>query len=129
MRSPYVLDLRNSPYDYVIACELLLAAGEYHRCEIFDISFQASLSDKELRLALDFSPMYKKLVECGTTKIWEISQTGFLRVSARYIPSPVAVSPEITSDGLIALIKVIKDRTSSREKSSMLDVSRAALIQ
>ncbi|RHY22496.1 hypothetical protein DYB25_003448, partial [Aphanomyces astaci] len=133
-QSPYELHLHTSPYDYVIACEVV-AAAVARRCELFDVSFEPATDEVDLehhakkhaaQQPLEFSDQVQGLVEKGSTKLFHLRRRGILRISARYVPWRIQLTNDVTPDGLRNVIKIIRDRISTREMCSMLEV-RATL--
>ncbi|ETV69405.1 hypothetical protein, variant 1 [Aphanomyces astaci] len=135
-QSPYELHLHTSPYDYVIACEVV-AAAVARRCELFDVSFEPATDEVDLehhakkhavQQPLEFSDQVQGLVEKGSTKLFHLRRRGILRISARYVPWRIQLTNDVTPDGLRNVIKIIRDRISTREMCSMLEVATTDLF-
>ncbi|RHZ01068.1 hypothetical protein DYB35_005405 [Aphanomyces astaci] len=135
-QSPYELHLHTSPYDYVIACEVV-AAAVARRCELFDVSFEPATDEVDLehhakkhaaQQPLEFSDQMQGLVEKGSTKLFHLRRRGILRISARYVPWRIQLTNDVTPDGLRNVIKIIRDRISTREMCSMLEVATTDLF-
>ncbi|KDO32993.1 hypothetical protein SPRG_02684 [Saprolegnia parasitica CBS 223.65] len=120
-QSPYSLDLKQSPYHYVIACELVTAAARA-RCELYDVWF--SPDGGKTKVELEFDAARKALVSKGGGSVFDISpKQGLLHVAARFVPPTIGVSADVTTDGLTNVVKVIKDRISTREMCAMLEIA------
>ncbi|RHY30225.1 hypothetical protein DYB32_004507 [Aphanomyces invadans] len=130
-QSPYELHLHTSPYEYVIACQLV-AAAVAQRCDLFDVTFEPAAegdyhehhvrknatTTKPANInvqQLEYCDQAHGLVEKGSTKQFDLRHRGILRISARYIPWRIQTTDDVTPDGLRNVIKIIKDRISTRE--------------
>ncbi|EQC36939.1 hypothetical protein SDRG_05764 [Saprolegnia diclina VS20] len=120
-QSPYSLDLKQSPYHYVIACELVTAAARA-RCELYEAWF--SPDGGKTKVDLEFDATKKALVSKGGGSVFAITpKQGLLHVAARFVPPTIGVSAYVTTDGLANVVKVIKDRISTREMCAMLEIA------
>ncbi|OQR88053.1 hypothetical protein ACHHYP_07648 [Achlya hypogyna] len=119
MQSPYSLDLAQSPYHYVIACELVVAAARA-RCELHDIWIDSGRG----RCDLEFDVSRGALIEKNSgAPVALATQAGVLHVSARFLPPVVEASRDVSDTGLLNVVKVIKDRISTREMCAMLELA------
>ncbi|OQR85203.1 hypothetical protein THRCLA_10742, partial [Thraustotheca clavata] len=123
-KSPYILDLKNSPYHYVIACELVAAAAQ-SRCELYDIWAVERKHDSknEIRTELDFHAGKASLVEKASGRLFELKKGDTLYIAARFVPLTVCPSSDVTTIGLLNVINVIKSRISTREMCAMLEIA------
>ncbi|ETV96776.1 hypothetical protein, variant [Aphanomyces invadans] len=143
-QSPYELHLHTSPYEYVIACQLV-AAAVAQRCELFDVTFEPAAegdyhehhvrknatTTKPANInvqQLEYCDQAHGLVEKGSTKQFDLRHRGILRISARYVPWRIQTTDDVTPDGLRNVIKIIKDRISTREMCAMLEVATTDLF-
>ncbi|CAK4121289.1 unnamed protein product [Aphanomyces euteiches] len=129
-QSPFELRLDTSPYDYVLACELVHAAVA-RRCELFDMTFTTlTPPDNRVGIVHDLDLIDDRLIERTSRRPFELHRrnSGILRVSARYIPWPIQESTDVTTNGLVNMIKVIKDRISTREMCAMLEVATSDMF-
>jgi hypothetical protein len=125
LSSPFTLDLQNSPYHYVVACELLEAALVHKRCKLTDVRFLDTTkrgNTKPLSLLVDEDKW--QLVDSIKKEVWILPPYGIFYANALYIPSPLGKiikrAHKITKENFISLANIIKKGISSREICTLM---------
>ena len=116
--SPYMLDLENSPYDYVIACKLMEASAEYFLCSLHDIVY----SNESQSTTLEYSER-SRIVLTHDRKPWTVPTHGTLAIACTLTPTVPTDSQIIRSEAVQCVIDFVRRGITQREMSSLLKVA------
>lgn len=134
--SPFELDLKESPYEFAVASELLDASFVQKRCLLTELSFQdtprvSSSSGtkkkppqpKKIGLSVDYDA--GTVVESVSRRPWKLPVQGKLFATALFTPPPMPdpIEARLAEDACLALIRIIKRGLSSREVASLLELA------
>ena len=125
LQSPYVLDLTNSPYHYVIACELVRMTARYRFCTFHDVVYQGEHETSSQGMTLEYSVKHHAMMNVVTKRPYVVPPTGVLTIACQYAPSMPQLEWQIELSSLNFLLGMIKRATVPRVRSILFQVRRS----